>query len=67
MVWVEQTSKPIQSQSLWWEFDTSHQFRLPMAPSNPALCTSRDVAPAALWAAVPVSHHLHCEEFLPSI
>ena len=62
MVWVEQTSKPIQSQSLWWEFDTSHQIRLPMAPSNVLLSTSRDGAPTAslgkgtlLWKAAPMA------------
>jgi len=33
----------------------THQFRLPRAPSNLSLSTSRDGAPQLLWAAVPVS------------
>ena len=34
-----------------------YQLRMPNVPSNQALGTSRDGAPTAFWAAVPVPHH----------
>jgi len=47
--------------------DAHHQTRLLRAPSNLTLSTSRDGAPTALWAAVPVPHHPLSKEFLPNI
>jgi len=44
-----------------------HQLRLPRAPSNLALSTSRDGHSQLLWAAVPVPHHPLSKELHPNI
>jgi len=44
-----------------------HQLRLPRAPSNLALSTSRDGVPQLLWAAVPAPHCPLSKKFPPNI
>ena len=61
---LEGTLKPTSSQSFVMGRAATHQTRLPSAPSNLALSTSRDGSPTALWAAVPEPHHLCIKDFL---
>jgi len=64
MLWVEGTLKAhlVPTPAMDWlpPYDEA-------APSNLALSTSRDGAPTALWAAVPVPHHPLSKEFPPDI
>jgi len=62
---LEGTSKPPQLQRLLWAGCPPAQAA--QGPSNPALGTSRDGTPTALWAAVPGPHSPLSEELPPSI
>jgi len=74
MAWVGRDLKDHVVPTPCHRLVATHQLRLPRAPSNLALSTSRDGASTALWAAVPRPHlslrkgfsHSHTFPFLPT-
>lgn len=61
--WVRKDLKAHPVPPLCHELGATHQFRLSGASSNPALGTSSDVAPTALWAPEPEPHLPLSKEF----
>ena len=66
MGWVGlQTQRPSSPNPLPWA-GCPIPAQAAQGPSNPALSTSRDGAPTALWAAVPGHHHTLSKELPPN-
>ena len=63
IVWVGGDFKALPAPTPCHGLVVPHQLRLPRAPSNLALSTSRDGSPTALWAAVPGPHHPFSKKF----